>query len=115
MASLAVVHKNQRSQYFVWCIVVLALILVGVFRFNNLIRFYIAFEASLIPTVVLILRWGYQPERLQARTYLMLYTVMASLPLLLSIILIFSTQRHLRFLIHMNLGVFGDSGFASVW
>jgi NADH-ubiquinone oxidoreductase chain 4 len=29
--------------------------------------------------------WGYQPERLQAGIYLLLYTIFASLPLLISI------------------------------
>jgi len=34
----------------------------------------------------MILLYGYQPEKLQARCYLLLYTVLASLPLLLSLI-----------------------------
>lgn len=50
-----------------------------------MLGFYIFFEASLIPTFLLVIGWGYQPERLQARMYLMLYTITASLPLLLSI------------------------------
>lgn len=32
---------------------------------------------------MLILGWGYQPERLQAAGYIIIYTVCASLPLLL--------------------------------
>lgn len=62
------------------------------FSMGNIIRFYILFEASLIPTLLLILGWGYQPERLQASMYLILYTVTASLPLLLSIVLLFHTS-----------------------
>jgi len=37
---------------------------------------------ALYPTLFLLLSWGYQPERVQASTYLLLYTVRASLPLL---------------------------------
>jgi NADH-ubiquinone oxidoreductase chain 4 len=33
----------------------------------------------------LILGWGYQPERLQAGIYLLFYTLLASLPLLVGI------------------------------
>lgn len=46
------------------------------------------FEVSLIPTLVLILGWGYQPERLQAGIYLIIYTIRASLPLLVRLIYI---------------------------
>ena len=49
-------------------------------------HFYFFFEASLIPTLLLILGWGYQPERLQAGICMIIYTVGASLPLLLVII-----------------------------
>lgn len=47
--------------------------------------FYLFFESSLIPTLFLILGWGYQPERLQAGVYLLFYTLLASLPLLIGI------------------------------
>lgn len=50
--------------------------------------FYIIFEFSLIPTLLLIIGWGYQPERLQAGLYLLFYTLTASLPLLISILII---------------------------
>jgi NADH-ubiquinone oxidoreductase chain 4 len=47
--------------------------------------FYLYFERSLIPILLLILGWGYQPERLQAGLYMLLYTLLASLPLLICI------------------------------
>lgn len=40
------------------------------------------FELSLLPTIILILKWGSQPERLQATMYFILYTICASLPLI---------------------------------
>jgi NADH-ubiquinone oxidoreductase chain 4 len=39
----------------------------------------------LIPTLFLTLRWGYQPERVQAGIYAIFYTSLASLPLLVGI------------------------------
>nr|UNY33506.1 NADH dehydrogenase subunit 4 [Lepidurus apus apus] len=53
------------------------------FLVSDYLFFYIMFESSLIPTYLLILGWGYQPERLQASLYFLFYTLVASLPLLL--------------------------------
>jgi len=39
----------------------------------------------LIAALFLILGWGYQPERVQAGIYLVFYTSLASLPLLVGI------------------------------
>lgn len=70
-------------------------ILILCFSASSFILFYVWFEASLIPTAILIIVWGYQPERIQASIYLIIYTVTASLPLLLSLILIYSSSKHL--------------------
>ena len=43
------------------------------------------FEASLIPISLIVLGWGYQPERILAVLSIILYTIIASLPLLLII------------------------------
>nr|YP_010000894.1 NADH dehydrogenase subunit 4 [Grantiella picta]QOD96819.1 NADH dehydrogenase subunit 4 [Grantiella picta] len=56
------------------------------FSSSELMLFYIAFEATLIPTLILITRWGNQPERLNAGTYLLFYTLASSLPLLIAIL-----------------------------
>nr|YP_010490469.1 NADH dehydrogenase subunit 4 [Octolasmis warwickii]UWM12955.1 NADH dehydrogenase subunit 4 [Octolasmis warwickii] len=61
------------------------ILLVLTFSSMDLIYFYLFFEASLIPIYLLIVGWGYQPERLQAGIYMLLYTILASLPLLISL------------------------------
>nr|NP_694527.1 NADH dehydrogenase subunit 4 [Panulirus japonicus]BAC16324.1 NADH dehydrogenase subunit 4 [Panulirus japonicus] len=53
------------------------------FSSMNYLFFYVSFESSLIPTLILILGWGYQPERVQAGLYMLFYTLFASLPLLI--------------------------------
>nr|BCW86821.1 NADH dehydrogenase subunit 4 [Drepanosurus asanumai] len=63
-------------------IILLFLLLALTFTSNSLISFYIFFESSLIPTFLLIMGWGYQPERLPASLYFLFYTLLASLPLL---------------------------------
>jgi len=77
--------KINRIKIFSWCVCVLNLALLLTFFINRSLWFYIFFEASLIPTLILILGWGYQPERTQAGIYIILYTISASLPLLLLI------------------------------
>nr|AWH98388.1 NADH dehydrogenase subunit 4 [Conus tabidus] len=78
-------NKNN-DNIFSRVIISMNLILVLTFLCSNSLLFYFLFEASLIPTLMLILGWGYQPERLQAGMYMMIYTVAASLPLLFCIL-----------------------------
>jgi len=95
LARYKIYQSNQISTPFLYAVASLCIILLGAFSTSNLIVFYILFEASLIPTLILILGWGYQPERLQARIYLMLYTITASLPLLINLIMISKNNSHL--------------------
>nr|DBA44270.1 TPA_asm: NADH dehydrogenase subunit 4 [Peltospira delicata] len=71
---------------FSFFVCLLNMFLMFTFLSMNIMWFYIFFEVSLVPTLALILGWGYQPERLQAGMYMMLYTITASLPLLLLIL-----------------------------
>lgn len=73
-------------KYYSLCLVFLILFLLLSFVRLNLLSFYFFFEASLIPTILIILGWGYQPERLQAGVYFLFYTLFASLPLLVVLI-----------------------------
>lgn len=67
-------------------------IMVVLFRFftiKNIILFYFFFELRLIPTFILIIYWGYNPERLRSAYYILMYTLLISLPLLVYIIYIY--------------------------
>lgn len=67
---------------FELCIYLIILICVFSFNVRRWIEFYFFFESSLLPTFWLILGWGYQPERLQAGVFILIYTVCGSFPLL---------------------------------
>nr|YP_009446231.1 NADH dehydrogenase subunit 4 [Anodonta cygnea]ATY40656.1 NADH dehydrogenase subunit 4 [Anodonta cygnea]QQV69675.1 NADH dehydrogenase subunit 4 [Anodonta cygnea] len=89
LASVRDVEKlGNKSVEFVFGILVLTMVLVLCFSVSSLLSFYIMFEFSLIPILLIILGWGYQPERLQAGKYMLLYTVSASLPLLILIVVV---------------------------
>jgi len=95
LASYKIKTSANAATPFILTILILALTLCLCFRASNLLSFYIWFEASLIPTILLIIVWGYQPERIQASIYLIIYTVTASLPLLLILCSIYSHSGHL--------------------
>ena len=73
---------------FFFSFIILILRLVFSFSSTNIIIFYFFFEWSLIPIFIIIIAWGYQIERIKARLYMLFYTLFASLPLLLTIIII---------------------------
>nr|YP_010519759.1 NADH dehydrogenase subunit 4 [Rhaphidophora quadrispina]UXP34386.1 NADH dehydrogenase subunit 4 [Rhaphidophora quadrispina] len=89
-ASESVYHYKFNYKMFIFMVLLLLILLYCTFSVVNLFLFYLFFESSLIPTLFLILGWGYQPERLQAGIYLLFYTLLASLPLLVGIFNIYS-------------------------
>merc|ERR1711915_1058080 len=73
--------------------------------------FYILFEISLLPTLFIVLLYGYQPEKLQASLYLLIYTVLRSLPLLLCLLSMPIFLSSLYILPGIFLGIFLTLGF----
>nr|YP_010572776.1 NADH dehydrogenase subunit 4 [Ochlerotatus caspius]UZH36834.1 NADH dehydrogenase subunit 4 [Ochlerotatus caspius] len=98
MASEGVVRYNNHINLFLFMIVFLLLMLIFTFSSMSMFMFYLFFESSLIPTLFLILGWGYQPERLQAGIYLLFYTLLASLPLLIGIFFIKNDNYTMNFI-----------------
>nr|QGL54708.1 NADH dehydrogenase subunit 4 [Fulica atra] len=76
----------SRKRTFITTMIMVQPFIIMAFSATELTMFYISFEATLIPTLILITRWGNQPERLSAGIYLMLYTLISSLPLLITIL-----------------------------
>nr|QDO71843.1 NADH dehydrogenase subunit 4 [Brachidontes mutabilis] len=64
---------------------ILCAVLINSFSLSNFFFFFFFFESVLIPTLFLILVWGYQPERVQAGTYMVIYTSLGSFPFLFAI------------------------------
>nr|AWB97973.1 NADH dehydrogenase subunit 4 [Anopheles aff. konderi B PGF-2018] len=102
MASEKVYLYNNYKNLFIFMVLFLLMMLVLTFSSMSMFMFYLFFEASLIPTLFLILGWGYQPERLQAGVYLLFYTLLASLPLLIGIFYILDINNTLSFNLLLN-------------
>nr|YP_010422515.1 NADH dehydrogenase subunit 4 [Penthe kochi]USG58930.1 NADH dehydrogenase subunit 4 [Penthe kochi] len=103
MSSEKIYLTKNWEKFFVLMIILLLLSLVLVFSSLNLFMFYIFFEVSLIPTLILIIGWGYQPERLQAGLYLLFYTIFSSLPMMISIFFCYKSNFSLDlYFLEMN-------------
>nr|BBU25991.1 NADH dehydrogenase subunit 4 [Badis badis] len=85
-------HTNSepinRQRLFITLLISLQFFLILAFSATEMIMFYIMFEATLIPTLIIITRWGNQTERLNAGTYFLFYTLAGSLPLLIALLML---------------------------
>nr|YP_010127376.1 NADH dehydrogenase subunit 4 [Apomecyna saltator]QPO99872.1 NADH dehydrogenase subunit 4 [Apomecyna saltator] len=97
LASEKLYKLKNFSNLFMLVMVNLMLFLFLAFSSTNLFLFYLFFEASLLPTFFLIMGWGYQPERIEAGIYLLFYTLLVSLPMMISIFLYYENFFTLDF------------------
>nr|YP_010626098.1 NADH dehydrogenase subunit 4 [Fibla pasiphae]WBK02909.1 NADH dehydrogenase subunit 4 [Fibla pasiphae] len=89
LTSEMIFYNNNKEKFFIFNLLMLMWLLILSFLSMSLLGFYIFFESSLIPTLFLILGWGYQPERLQAGIYLLFYTLFVSLPMFITVIYLY--------------------------
>nr|YP_010133294.1 NADH dehydrogenase subunit 4 [Crocidura russula]AAV33751.1 NADH dehydrogenase subunit 4 [Crocidura russula]AAV33764.1 NADH dehydrogenase subunit 4 [Crocidura russula] len=81
-------ETETRKKTYITMLILLQIFLIMTFSATELILFYILFEATLVPTLILITRWGNQTERLNAGLYFLFYTLIGSLPLLVALVYI---------------------------
>nr|AHM12858.1 NADH dehydrogenase subunit 4 [Diplomystes nahuelbutaensis]AHM12862.1 NADH dehydrogenase subunit 4 [Diplomystes sp. 2 CPM-2013] len=89
----------NRQRTYITLLASLQTFLIMAFGATELIMFYVMFEATLIPTLIIITRWGNQAERLNAGTYFLFYTLAGSLPLLVALLLLHQNTGTLSMLI----------------
>nr|YP_009691869.1 NADH dehydrogenase subunit 4 [Blepephaeus succinctor]QEG58662.1 NADH dehydrogenase subunit 4 [Blepephaeus succinctor] len=102
MASEKLFKQKNYSELFLVIMIILMLSLYLTFSSMNLFIFYLFFEISLIPTLILIIGWGYQPERIEAGMYLLFYTLVVSLPMMVFIFWYYETYHSLDFYFMKN-------------
>nr|YP_009564083.1 NADH dehydrogenase subunit 4 [Upogebia bowerbankii]QAX91446.1 NADH dehydrogenase subunit 4 [Upogebia bowerbankii] len=113
MSSYKVKFMNNYSSLFLVVNILLLVMLVVTFSAMDYLLFYISFESSLIPTLILILGWGYQPERVEAGIYMLFYTLFASLPLLVSLLSVYNCGLSLTLNVVGQVEVFNLVGM--IW
>nr|AFQ55812.1 NADH dehydrogenase subunit 4 [Trinomys dimidiatus] len=92
-------ESEMRKKLYVCLLVSLQLFLILTFSVTEMILFYILFETTLIPTLIIITRWGNQTERMKAGLYFLFYTLAGSLPLLITLIYLQNQLGSLNFLL----------------
>nr|ATD85997.1 NADH dehydrogenase subunit 4 [Sophonia linealis] len=95
--SMHSIYGQYNSNYYLVLNLILCFCLIVVFSVTNMLIMYMYFEFSLIPLVIMIVGWGYQPERLISGLYLFFYTLFASLPFLLVLIYMYMNFNSLFF------------------
>nr|AIZ97057.1 NADH dehydrogenase subunit 4 [Papurana kreffti] len=85
LASQSKMHLEpmNRQRIYIMNSIFLQLMTLLAFSSSDLMLFFIFFEASLVPTMIIITRWGAQEQRLEAGMYLAFYTMMGAVPLML--------------------------------
>nr|WKT09893.1 NADH dehydrogenase subunit 4 [Ptychadena cooperi]WKT09906.1 NADH dehydrogenase subunit 4 [Ptychadena cooperi]WKT09945.1 NADH dehydrogenase subunit 4 [Ptychadena cooperi]WKT09958.1 NADH dehydrogenase subunit 4 [Ptychadena cooperi]WKT09971.1 NADH dehydrogenase subunit 4 [Ptychadena cooperi] len=66
------------------------------FMSSDLMLFFFFFEASLIPTMIIITRWGTQKIRFEASNYFSLYTILGAVPLIAILLVTYSSFGMLK-------------------
>lgn len=106
----------NRQRTYISLLISLQIFLILAFSATEMIIFYVIFEATLIPTLIIITRWGNQMERLNAGTYFLFYTLAGSLPLLVALLMFQSSTGTLSFLTIPSLSSFPlDSWASKAW
>nr|ATD86023.1 NADH dehydrogenase subunit 4 [Petalocephala ochracea] len=101
--SMMMTSTMKQKNYIISLNMLMMLTLMMMFMSMKMTWFYIMFELSMIPMMIMILGWGYQPERMTAGLYLLFYTMTASLPLLLSIIFLYKKTNTDLFMMKYEL------------
>nr|WMH03360.1 NADH dehydrogenase subunit 4 [Encyrtus aurantii] len=104
------VSFNVKNLNYYLILLSLLMILFFSFSFMNLFMFYLFFEMSLIPIFIFIMGWGYQPERIKASLYMMMYTLLFSLPFLFILFFLLYMFMNLNFLL-INQIIFESLNF----
>nr|YP_010164064.1 NADH dehydrogenase subunit 4 [Nanhaipotamon hongkongense]QRK27353.1 NADH dehydrogenase subunit 4 [Nanhaipotamon hongkongense] len=108
--------KSEENFHLSFVLVNLILLMSLMITFSSIsyLIFYVSFEMSLIPTLILILGWGYQPERIQAGIYMLFYTLTLSLPLLVSLLSIYFNKGSLIMMMN-ELSMSNNGCMMNIW
>nr|YP_010875140.1 NADH dehydrogenase subunit 4 [Gymnothorax hepaticus]WGW14623.1 NADH dehydrogenase subunit 4 [Gymnothorax hepaticus] len=105
----------SRQRTFIMLLTSLQVFLILAFGATEIMMFYVMFEATLIPTLIIITRWGNQAERLNAGTYFLFYTLAGSLPLLVALLILQKDLGSLSMLIIQNTDVYTTAWSTKIW
>nr|UZT67532.1 NADH dehydrogenase subunit 4 [Figites sp. ZJUH 20220010] len=108
--SLMFMSMNKMKFKKIYAINLMIMLMTLILTFNsiNYFMFYLFFEVSMIPTLFLIIGWGKQFERIEAGIYMILYTLTASLPMMIILFKIYVTMNSLNMIMLNNMNIINN-------
>jgi len=100
--------------FYISQLIILLTQLQMTFTAVNLLTFFVAFESLLIPMIIMIAIWG-SPNRRQANNYLVFYTMVSAVPLLLALIYIQQQYHTLNLSVLINVSSWSWSEQFWLW
>lgn len=107
-ALIGVTSVKFRAREFYALLFLTHFLLLNVFMADNLLHFYISFEALVIPMYLFIGVWGSRQRRVQAGYYLLFYTLISSVLMLSGIAYLYLLQGSTDILALHCLGMYGS-------
>nr|QIP88953.1 NADH dehydrogenase subunit 4 [Florometra sp. BMK-2020]UFJ44018.1 NADH dehydrogenase subunit 4 [Oligometra serripinna] len=119
LASLGHLSFNSFVSQRLYCFLLSFVLFSLIFTFSSLelSLFYISFEATLIPILIIVSRWGSNFDRYQASIYFIFYTLVGSLPFLVSLLSInvFLGSLFFPFFDYFFIFEVSFNSFSSLW
>nr|AOY39950.1 NADH dehydrogenase subunit 4 [Curculionidae sp. BMNH 1040049] len=103
-SSMKIKEEGLYMKLFLNMVLFLLISLIITFSSGDLFIFYLFFEVSLLPTLVLIIGWGNQPERILAGVYMLFYTLLVSLPMMVSLFWLYDMFDSFMYMYMYNYG-----------
>nr|UZI00091.1 NADH dehydrogenase subunit 4 [Andricus sp. 1 CYS-2022a] len=100
--------KMNFMKLYVYNFIIMLIMLILTFSSINYFMFYFFFEISMIPTLFLIVGWGGQCERIEASIYMLMYTLFASLPMMIILLKIYNKINILNMILLMNMNLINN-------
>nr|UBD07366.1 NADH dehydrogenase subunit 4 [Synapturanus sp. MZUSP 159223] len=100
--SKMVKQPTPHQRIYIINLTILQIFTLITFTSSTLIMFFIMFEASLIPTLIIITNWGAQERRTQAGSYLLFYSMVSSAPLITYLLFFYDNMDHLSLQMTMH-------------
>lgn len=97
---------NIKKSIYKKFLVLFILVLLLIFHLWNLLLFFILFEISIIIIITIIILWSYQLERLEAIFFILIFTLIFSLPAILTIIFNFKFNNFLILRLNQNFLIY---------
>nr|BBO49579.1 NADH dehydrogenase subunit 4 [Breviceps mossambicus] len=111
-----VFEPEARQRLYIANAAFLQLTTLLAFTTSDMFLFFIYYETSLIPTMIIITRWGPMKDRLIAGNYIVLYTLVAATPFLIFLITFYSNTGTLSLpLTQINSPTFNPQHAQLLW